>query len=351
MTHQITIQPSGHTYLAQASETVLESAISAGFNIPYGCRNGACGNCKGVIISGEVDYGDYAISALTEEEKIAGKALFCCSKPLTDLTIECREIKAGVIPPRIMPARVERKEHLSHDVMALFLKLPTNEHLEFMAGQYIEFLLKDGKRRAFSLANAPHINNMLELHLRLIPGGQFTQYVFNEMPDKAILRIEGPFGSFFLRGDSDKPIIMVAGGTGFAPIKGIIEDIIYNKIQCSVTLYWGARTLEDLYMKALPESWEADYPNIKFIPVLSDSKESDNWQGREGLVHQAVLDDYAIENKTGLAGYDVYCCGAPVMVEAAHASFLQAGLKDDAFFSDAFNYAKPVQSKDAAVSS
>lgn len=338
MTHQITIESTGHQYTAKAYETVLESAINAGFNIPYGCRNGACGSCKGTVLSGQVDYGDYVASALTEAEKTAGKALFCCAKPLSDLTIECREIKAGVIPPRIMPARVERKEQLSHDVMALFLKLPSSEHLKFMAGQYIEFLLKDGKRRAFSLANAPHVDNILELHLRLIPGGQFTNYVFNEMPDKAILRIEAPFGSFFLREETNKPIIMVAGGTGFAPIKGIIEYMLHNNIQRDVTLYWGAHSLQDLYMPALPKAWAATYPNIQFIPVLSDATTEDQWQGRTGFVHQAVLDDFA---KTGLADYEVYCCGAPAMVEIAHASFVQAGLADDAFFSDAFNYAKP----------
>ncbi|MGB2831344.1 MAG: CDP-6-deoxy-delta-3,4-glucoseen reductase [Methylotenera sp.] len=342
MSYQITIQPSGHCYTAKTYETVLESAIGAGFNIPYGCQNGACGSCKGSILSGEVDYGDYAASALTDAEKASGKALFCCSRPLTDLTIECHEIKAGVIPPRIMPARVERKVQLSHDVMALFLKLPSGVHLKFMAGQYIEFLLKDGKRRAFSLANAPHVGNMLELHLRLIPGGQFTQYVFNEMPDKAILRIEAPFGSFLLRDESDKPIVMVAGGTGFAPIKGIIEHMLYNNIQRNVTLYWGARTLQDLYMPELPQAWVTEHPHIQFIPVLSDVIADDNWQGRTGFVHQAVLDDFANTDNTGLSDYEVYCCGAPSMVEVAHASFLMGGLAEDAFFSDAFSYAKPI---------
>lgn len=339
MSHQITIQPSGHTYTAKAYETILEAAIDSGFNIPYGCRNGACGSCKGSIISGQVDYGDFSGSALTDAEIAAGKALFCCARALSDLTIECREINAGVIPPRIIPARVERKEQLSHDVMALFLKLPSTEHLEFKAGQYIEFILKDGKRRAFSLANAPYINNMLELHLRLIPGGQFTEYVFNEMPEKTILRIEAPFGSFYLREDSEKPIIMVAGGTGFAPIKGIIEHMLHEGIDREVHLYWGARALEDLYQPQLAEAWAAEHPNIKFIPVLSDAKPEDNWQGRTGLVHQAVLDDFAA---TGLANYEVYCCGAPAMVEVAHTSFMQHGLAEDSFLSDAFTYAKPV---------
>jgi CDP-4-dehydro-6-deoxyglucose reductase len=344
MTYQITIQPSGHTCSAKVYETVLESAIEAGFNIPYGCRNGACGSCKGTILSGEVDYGDYARSALSEEEKAAGKALFCCARPLSDLTIECREIIIGAIAPRILPARVERKQQLSHDVMALFLKLPSNERLQFMAGQYIEFLLKDGKRRAFSLANAPHADSLLELHLRLIPGGVFTEYVFNEMPDKAILRIEGPFGSFYYHDDSDKPMIMVAGGTGFAPIKGIVEHMLHNNIKREVIIYWGAKAREDLYMPELPEAWSKEYPHIKFIPVLSDALPQDNWQGRTGLVHQAVLDDIA-----DLNAYEVYCCGAPAMVEVAHLSFLQAGLPEQAFYSDAFNYAKPTPVKAAGA--
>ena len=344
MTHQITIQPSGHICTAKAHETVLESALNAGFNIPYGCRNGACGSCKGTILSGEVDYGEYLATALTDAEKAAGKALFCCTRSLTDLTIECREINAGVILPRIIPARVERKELLSHDVMALFLKLPSSEHLKFMAGQYIEFLLKDGKRRAFSLANAPHVDNMLELHLRLIPDGQFTQYVFNEMPDKAIMRIEAPFGSFYLREDSDKPMIMVAGGTGFAPIKGIVEHLLHKKNQRKVKLYWGAKSLQDLYMPALPKAWAAEHSHIQFVPVLSDAKPEDQWQGRTGLVHQVVLDDMANPDEAGFSfkESEVYCCGAPAMVEVAHASFVKAGLPDDAFYSDAFSYAKPV---------
>ncbi|HNZ56604.1 MAG TPA: CDP-6-deoxy-delta-3,4-glucoseen reductase, partial [Methylophilaceae bacterium] len=336
---RITVQSTHHQFEARPSQTILEASIAAGVNLPYGCRSGSCGNCKGDIISGEIDYGEYAASALTDAEKAAGKALFCCAHPLTDVVIECREIASDVIPPRILPTRVERKVQLSHDVMALFLKLPSSEHLQFKAGQYIEFLLKDGKRRAFSIANAPHVDNLLELHLRLIPGGQFTEYVFNEMPEKAILRIEAPFGSFFLREDSTKPIIMVAGGTGFAPIKGIIEHMLHHNIQRDVILYWGALTKQDLYMPALPEAWAAEYPNIRFIPVLSDAKPEDQWQGRTGYVHQAVLDDFAA---TGLADFEVYCCGAPAMVAVAHASFIEAGLAEDAFLSDAFTYAKPL---------
>lgn len=338
MSYQVTINPSGHTYTVAAEETVLGAAVEAGFNLPYGCRNGACGACKGRVLQGQVDYGDYQAGALTEAEKEAGQALFCCAKPLTDLVIECREVTgSNGIRPRIMPARVQLKKRLSHDVMALYLKLPSNERMQFMAGQYVDFLLKDGKRRAFSLANAPHNDEMLEMHLRLIPGGQFTEYVFSEMPEKAILRLEGPFGSFYLREDSDKPIIFVAGGTGFAPIKGIIEHMIHHNIQRQVLLYWGARSLEDLYMPELPEQWQAAHPNISYIPVLSEPQPEDNWQGRRGLVHAAVLEDHA-----DLSSYQVYCCGAPQMVEVAHKEFQKHGMPEDEFFSDAFTFSNPL---------
>jgi CDP-4-dehydro-6-deoxyglucose reductase len=342
MSYQITIQSSGHHYTAKASQSVLQSALDAGINLPYSCRNGTCGSCKGTVISGEVDYGDYLSSALTDAERAAGKALFCCALPCSDLLIECREINADLIPARIIPARVERKQLLSADVMALFLKLPSSEQLKFLPGQYIEFLLKDGQRRAFSLANAPQAGSLLELHLRLIPGGQFTHYVFNDMPEKAIMRIEAPFGSFYLREDSNKPIIMLAGGTGFAPIKAMIEHMITHNINREVKLYWGARARQDLYLSALAEAWAAAHPNIQFIPVLSAASAADEWQGRSGLVHQAVLDDFAAADAGVLADYEVYCCGAPAMVETAQLSFLEAGLAEDAFFADKFSYAQPV---------
>jgi CDP-4-dehydro-6-deoxyglucose reductase len=198
--------------------------------------------------------------------------------------------------------------------------------------------MKDGKRRAFSLANAPHNDDFLELHVRLVPGGTFTAFVFNEMQEKAILRLEGPFGSFYLREDSNKPIIFVAGGTGFAPIKGILEHALHQNIDREMVLYWGARTLDDLYMPHLPKAWASMYPNFKFIPVLSEALEKNAWKGRAGLVHQAVLDDFA-----DLSGHEVYCCGAPVMIDAASSSFKQHGLPSDAFFSDAFTYATPLE--------
>jgi len=338
MSHQVTIKPSGHAYTVGADETVLGAAVEAGFNLPYGCRNGACGACKGKVVEGQVDYGEHQEKALTDADKQAGFALFCCAKPLSDLVIECREIITNNgIKPRIMPARVQKMEKLSHDVMALFLKLPSNERMQFMAGQYVEFILKDGKRRAFSLANAPHDDAFLEMHLRLIPGGTFTQYVFTEMQEKAILRLEGPFGSFYLREDNDKPIIFVAGGTGFAPIKGIIEHMLHHKMERKMVLYWGAKSLQDLYMPQLPEAWAAAHPHFSFIPVLSEPLAEDGWQGRTGLVHQAVLDDFV-----DLSPYQIYCCGAPAMVDVVHQAFQERGMPEDEFFSDAFTYSNPL---------
>lgn len=335
MSFQVTLQPSGHTFTTQNDDTILNAALEAGFNLPYGCRNGACGACKGKVLEGSVEHTDYQAHALSESELAEGLALFCCAKPQSDLVIECKEIglKAG-IQPKTLPCRVEKKVQLAPDVIAMYLKLPANERLQFLPGQYVEFLLKDGARRAFSLANAPFDDQTLELHLRLIPGGKFTEYVFNEMPEKAILRFEGPFGTFTLREESDKPIIFVAGGTGFAPIKGILEHAFHHNIQREMVLYWGALAKPDLYLPELPQQWAAEHPNFRFIPVLSDPKPEDEWAGRSGYVHQAVLADYP-----DLSAYQVYCCGAPAMVEAAHGDFTANGLPDDEFFSDAFTFA------------
>jgi len=338
MSYQVTVKPTGHTFEVGENETILHAAIEAGVNLPYGCRDGACGACKGRLLEGQVSYAGKQPVALSEADRQSGLALFCSAQPLSDLVIESREILDDKgIRPRIMPVRVQKMEKLSHDVMAMFLKLPSNERLQFMAGQYVDFLLKDGKRRAFSLANAPHEDDLLELHLRLIPGGQFTEYVFKEMPEKTIMRLEGPFGSFYLREESDKPIIFIAGGTGFAPIKGIIEHMVHLKMQRPITLYWGARSLQDLYMPELPAAWQKTYPAFTYIPVLSEPLEEDQWQGRTGFVHEAVLEDHA-----DMSGYQVYCCGNPQMVEAAHVAFQRHGMPENEFFSDAFTFSNPL---------
>ena len=333
--NKVTIKNSGHTFDVRPSQTVLQAAIDAGINLPYGCRNGACGSCKAKLVSGKVFHHDYQGSAMSNAELAAGNTLLCCAMALEDLEIECREVGglAG-IKPRILPARVAKKEQLSHDVIALHLQLPASERLQFLAGQYVEFILKDGKRRAFSIANAPHDNDFLQLHIRVIPSGLFSEYVANELQEKAILRLEAPFGNFFLRENSDKPVIFVAGGTGFAPVKGIIEHMLHNNIKRDIILYRGARVAEDLYMNELCEKWAELTPHLTYIPVLSEPVAADNWQGRTGLVHQAVLDDIK-----DLNAYQAYVCGAPAMCDVAHTSFVKQGLDADEFFSDAFTFA------------
>ena len=337
MPYRITINPSGHVFSAETGETVLQAALREGFPLPYGCRNGACGTCKGKIIQGKVDFGRHNDDTLTEIEKQKGMALFCCTLPLSELVIECREIGAVKdIKIRKFPCRVQKMELVAPDVMIISLKLPTNERLQFLAGQYIDILMKDGKRRSFSLANAPHDDELLQLHVRNYPGGVFAEHTFSGMKEKDILRFEGPLGTFFLREDSDKPIIFVASGTGFAPAKGILEHIFHiaktRGNDRDMILYWGARTKADLYLADLAGSWQQKYNNFCFIPVLSEALQTDDWHGRIGLVHQAVLEDF-----DSLLGYQVYACGSPIMVGAARTDFISLrNLPEDEFISDAF---------------
>jgi CDP-4-dehydro-6-deoxyglucose reductase, E3 len=341
----ITLTPSGHTFKAAADESILDAAMRQGIGLPYGCRNGACGSCKGKIVSGDFDYGVYQERTLRPEEKTAGKALFCVGKACSDMTLEVREIGgAGDIQIRTMPCRVEKKELAAPDVAILTLKLPAQERLQFLAGQYLDILLKDGSRRSFSMANAPHQDGFVELHIRQVPGGQFTNFVFAEMRDRAILRFEGPLGSFFLREDSDKPIIFVAGGTGFAPIKAVIEHAFFKHIDREMVLYWGCRSRQDLYLPELPAQWAREHPNFTYIPVLSEPRPEDQWAGRTGLVHQTVLDDF-----DSLAGYQVYACGAPIMIETAQAAFQASGLPEEEFFADSFTYSAPAAPSTAAA--
>ena len=336
MAHRITINPSNHAFEAAEGETVLEAALREGFVIAYGCRNGACGTCKGKVLEGAVDYGKHQPETLTDPEKQQGLALFCQAVPLTDLVIECREISAVKdIQVRMLPCRVQKIERLAPDVVRLFLRLPANERLQFLAGQYIDIIMKGGVRRSLSMGNPPHDDALLELHLRNY-GGPFSNYVFNKLKEKEILRFEGPLGTFFLREESAKPIILVASGTGFAPIKAIVEHAVRKDIERPMTLYWGGRRRSDLYLNDLAESWEHKH-GIKYVPVLSEAPPEDAWSGRTGFVHRAVMQDFP-----DMTGYQVYACGAPVMVEAAHKDFTsQCGLPEDELYSDAFTPAIP----------
>ena len=337
MPHRVTIQASGHQFTVNDGETVLAAALREGIVIAYGCRHGSCGTCKGKLVEGTVDYGTYQQQAMTEAERAAGMALFCQAQPRSDLLIQCREIGTAVkgMQIKMMPARVMTMERVAPDVMVLGLKLPTNDRMQYLPGQYVDLLLRNGTRRSFSMANAPHDDALLQLHLRDY-GGPFSQHVFSAMKEKDIIRVEGPFGTFFLREDSAKPIIFVASGTGFAPIKAIIEHAFAKGVKRAMTLYWGCRVRADLYMNDLAEQWQRE-GKLRYIPVLSDATPADRWTGRAGFVHRAVLEDFP-----DLSGYQVYACGAPVMVDAARRDFsAQRGLPEEEFYADSFTPAAP----------
>ena len=329
----VTVQPSGRTFTVEHDEAVLPAGIRQGIGLPYGCKDGACGSCKCKLLSGTVVHGAHQEKALTAEEAAAGLILTCCAVPQSDLLLESRQVtEAGALPIKKMPVRVATLEKKSADVVLMKLQLPANDAFLFRAGQYIEFLLRDGARRSYSMANAPAEGAQVELHIRHMPGGKFTDLVFGSMKEKDILRIEGPFGSFFLREDSDAPIVLLASGTGFAPIKALLEDMRQKGITRQSTLYWGGRRPGDLYMDTWVREFAAVHPWLNYVPVVSDALPEDAWSGRNGFVHKAVLQDHA-----DLSAYQVYACGAPIVVDSAKKDFCAAaGLPEDNFFADAF---------------
>jgi CDP-4-dehydro-6-deoxyglucose reductase len=331
--HRVTLQPSGLQFQVEDGESVLTAALRQGYVLPYGCRNGACGSCKGKLLEGSLDYGTYQKKALPDEEKAQGKALFCQARPLTDLVIEARTVGAAKdIQVKTLPCRIHKMDRVADDVMVLHLKLPASERLQFLAGQYIEFLLKDGSRRSFSMGNAPHDDELIQLHVRRVAGGQFTEHVFGKMKERDILRFEGPLGTFFLREDNDRPIVLVASGTGFAPIKSILECAFKKGVTRPMVLYWGGRRPKDLYMNELALKWAAEQPGFRYVPVISEAAPEDQWTGRTGFVHRAAMEDFP-----DLSAHQVYACGVPIMVDSARRDFVQqCRLPEPEFYADSF---------------
>ncbi|MBP6007052.1 MAG: CDP-6-deoxy-delta-3,4-glucoseen reductase [Rhodoferax sp.] len=330
---QIQIEPSGRNFTISSTETLLAAGIAQGINLPYGCKDGACGSCKCKMVSGSVTHGPHQSKALSDEEEAQGFVLPCCATATSDVVLESRQVTAeGALPIKKMPTRITLMEKKSPDVMRLLLQMPANEVFAYHAGQYIEFLLRDGLRRSYSMANAPHlIAQGLELHIRHMPGGKFTDQVFGSMKERDILRIEGPYGSFYLREQESKPIVLLASGTGFAPIKALIEEMQFKGVTRPATLYWGGRRPHDLYMDDWVKTKLTEMPNLRYVPVVSDALPEDGWTGRTGFVHQAVLQDVP-----DLSGHQVYACGAPIVVESAQRDYVRAGLPMDEFYADAF---------------
>jgi CDP-4-dehydro-6-deoxyglucose reductase len=332
----VTVEPSGTAFSSNSDETLLAAGIRQGVGLPYGCKDGACGSCKCKMVSGSVVHANFQRKALSVEEEAAHFVLTCCATAQSDIVLESRQVTpAGALPIKKMPTRVSSMVKKSADVVVMQLQLPANDSFAYRAGQYIEFIMRDGTRRSYSMANAPHTGPALELHIRHMPGGRFTDLVFGSMKEKDILRIEGPFGSFFLREDSDKPLVFLASGTGFAPLKALLEHMQHCGITRPTTLYWGGRRPSDLYMEDWIQAQMALMPGLRYVPVVSDALAEDQWTGRTGFVHLAVLQDFP-----DLSGHQVYACGAPIVVESARSSFsAQAGLPADEFFADSFTSA------------
>lgn len=336
MTFTITLQPSERSFAVERDEAILPAAIRQGIGLPYGCRDGACGSCKSRLLEGRVIHGAHQLKALSHAEEDAGYILTCCATPQTDCVVEARTVPgAGQFPVLKLPTRVMSIERQAPDVAVLKLQLPANQNLQYRAGQYVEFILRDGARRSYSMANAPTQLGSppaIELHIRHMPGGRFTDHVFGAMKEKEILRMEGPFGSFFLREDSSKPMVLLASGTGFAPLKAIVQQMRDQGITRDAVLYWGCRRKADLYQHAWCEEAAAAMPNLHYVPVLSEPTPEDGWAGRIGFVHQAVMEDLP-----DLSGHQVYACGAPVMVEAAQRDFVaRCNLPAEEFYADSF---------------
>ncbi len=339
MAHAVTVEPSGVAFEVAAGETILEAGIRQGIAMPYGCKDGTCGSCKCLKLSGTVRHRPYQSNALNDEEALAGQVLACCAEPESDVLLSSRQVTAdGAFPVKKLPARVGQMLRVSHDVMVLQLQVPASPAFRYHAGQYIEVLLKDGVRRAYSMATAPQTQDakrpVIELHVRHMSGGRFTDEAFSTLKEKDLLRLEGPFGSFYLRA-SDKPIILLASGTGFAPIKAMLQQLQAEGSRRPVTLYWGGRRPADLYGTGWLQAQQQAMPLLRYVPVISDAEPEDGWTGRTGFVHRAVLEDLP-----DLSDHQVYACGAPIVVDSARADHTRLGsLPPDEFYADSFTNA------------
>jgi CDP-4-dehydro-6-deoxyglucose reductase len=331
----VTLAGKDRSFRVRQGESVLAAALRQGVMLPYSCKNGTCGSCKGLLRSGEVHYPFHPPLAMERNDYADGYALLCQAEPVEDLTLDVREIEAvRDIQVRMLPARVVEKSQLSRNVVRLRLRLPAAQRLQFLAGQYVDMLLAGGKRRAFSIASCPSLENEIELHIRHVEGGDFTGHVFNELKERDILRFEGPLGNFFVRNDApDRPMIMMGGGTGFAPLKSMVENLLDHGDRREIHLYWGARTADELYLDDLPLRWSREHRHIHYRRALSESDAPTSPFAFSGMVHDAVIADHP-----ELADFDVYMSGPPAMIESAKKAFAEHGLPGDRLFYDSFEF-------------
>ncbi|MBC7204742.1 MAG: CDP-6-deoxy-delta-3,4-glucoseen reductase [Pusillimonas sp.] len=337
MSFKVVLDSNGKEFDASPGQNILAAALDAGISLHYSCRSGLCGACQCKILKGDIDHGDASLAYLTAEKRADGYAMLCQATARSDLVLDAQELSGfDGVKPRITPCRVAKLERVANDVMVLTIRTPMNENLLFVAGQYVDFLFPDGKTRSYSIASIPSAQGVtqLELHIRHMPGGLFTDHVFSKMKIRELLTMEGPFGTFYVRENSDRPMVFVASGTGFAPIKSMLSVIFAKGLnqQRSINFYWGGRTRDSLYMHDLVAQWADEHENFKYIPVLSEATEACSWTGRVGNVHLAVMEDFP-----DLSGYQVYACGAPAMVNAAKHDFIEkCNLPEGEFFADEF---------------
>jgi CDP-4-dehydro-6-deoxyglucose reductase len=333
-TFTITLKPAGKSFSCPDNINILKAGLASGISLRFSCRSGVCRTCRARLVEGKVDGGEVHPSYLSEADKAAGYIHLCFAKPLGDCLIEAEEIDAVTVAAKQIPVRVMKLEKLAPDVMQVVLGFPPNDPQAFAAGQYLDVLLPDGITRSYSIASAPTSEGLrqMELHMRHMPGGVFTDRVFSSLKVRDLLKVETPHGFFYLDEQSDRPMVMVASGTGFAPIKSIVEYSLHKNMTRPIHLYWGGRKREDIYMHNLASGWAAQHPHIRFTPVLSDATDACAWSGRTGFVHQAVMQDYA-----DLSAHQIYACGTPVMIEAARRDFsASCKLPKNQFFADSF---------------
>ena len=338
----ITLVPTGQTFTADVGEPVLAAALRAGLNLPHSCKGGHCASCRARVLEGEFAYPGPRPPGLTDEEAREGYALLCQARALTDLRVETREVRpAPDVEVKSLPCRIERMDLLAPDVMAVFLRLPAVEEFHYRPGQYLDVMLSEGRRRSFSIASAPADGRLVELHVRRASKSGFTAQLFDRMHAGTLLRIEGPLGQFWLRSESPRPALMVGGGTGYAPLRAMLRQLIAAGDRRPVTLYWGAAEASGLYEHDWLERLDRERPGFHYRPVLSGEPSAEApWRGRRGLVHEAVLADLA-----DLAGFDVYASGPPGLIEAVRTGFTRRGLPREQLFFDSFDYAPDTLAK------
>lgn len=333
--HRVRFEPQGRIVKVREDERVLDAALAAGLNLPHSCKSGHCASCRARLRSGEIRYPGPRPLGLTEAEAADGQVLLCQARPRSDLVVEARVIRSVTdVEIRNLPCRIERKERLAPDVLQLFLRLPAVEKLEFKPGQYLDVLLEGGRRRSFSIASPPHDAERLELHVRRVPGGGFTELLFEREEAGELLRIEGPVGQFTYL-PSATPAILIAGGTGFAPMKSILRHVL-EKGDAGRTLhfYWGAQRRIDLYEESLVREWTRKHPHFHFTGVLSAEAPPPGTELATGWVHEAVLADHP-----DLSAFDVYVAGPPALIEAVRAGFPARGLDAARLHFDSFDFA------------